>query len=434
MFLHFGIKKTSTLVSFCFLLTILLVAGCQSEASLKKASYGEKTKELIDIVENDTNLKSLLVEAINQAKKINPNRNSNPAQTLEEYYDFIAYAEKAMPWGLLPQMEYSELYTKLDQGLCYYYFINDQPLPELNGKGFYNNSLQYVKPYSNWLINFNKGWGSFLDKEASWSDAYYQMALKDNKFGLKNDWYEDASHWKTFNQFFSRHLKSADKRPIADVNDNSIVDAPADSQPQGVWQIDSNSNIMQKEGVAIKSGTLNSIEKLIGEGSKYKKEFANGVFTHTYLDINDYHRYHFPVSGTVKEVSIIEGENAAGCILTWDSINKRYVYDASVPGWQSIETRGCVIVETEEFGLVALLPIGMSQVCSVNFENNIKVGTKVKKGDMMGYFLFGGSDFMMVFQQKAGFVMDVAKDDKNSYHKLLMGEHYGKLEIKNKAR
>ncbi|HTA61580.1 MAG TPA: phosphatidylserine decarboxylase, partial [Bacteroidia bacterium] len=71
----------------------------------------------------------------------------------------------------------------------------------------------------------------------------------------------------------------------------------------------------------------------------------------------------------------------------------------------------------------------MSQVCSVNFENNIKVGTKVKKGDMMGYFLFGGSDFMMVFQQKAGFVMDVAKDDKNSYHKLLMGERYGKVEM-----
>ena len=107
------------------------------------------------------------------------------------------------------------------------------------------------------------------------------------------------------------------------------------------------------------------------------------------------------------------------------------MYDASVPGWQAVETRGCVIVETEEFGLVALLPIGMSQVCSVNFEKNITVGAKVKKGDMMGYFLFGGSDFMMVFQQKAGFVMDITKDEKNNYHKLLMGERYGKLEIKN---
>jgi len=380
------VKKIIGLVSFCLLFTVLFLVGCQNETSVKKASYGEKTKELIDIVENNANIKLLLIGAIEQAKKINPDRNSNPAQTLEEYYDFIAYAEKAMPWGLLPKMEYSELYTKLDQGLCYYYFINDQPLPELNGKGFYNSSLQYVKPYSDWLISFNKGWGSFLDKEQSWSDAYYQMALKDNKFGLKNNWYEDASNWKTFNQFFSRHLKSPDKRPIANVTDNSVVDSPADSQPQGVWKIDSNSTIMQKEGVSIKSGTLNSVEKLIGENSRYKKQFANGSFTHTYLDINDYHRYHFPISGTVKEVSIIEGENAAGCILTWDSINKRYVYDASVPGWQSIETRGCIIIETEQFGLVALLPIGMSQVCSVNFEKNIQVGAKVKKRRYDGLF------------------------------------------------
>jgi len=49
----------------------------------------------------------------------------------------------------------------------------------------------------------------------------------------------------------------------------------------------------------------------------------------------------------------------------------------------------------------------------------------------LGYFLFGGSDFMMVFQKKAGFAMDITKDEKNNYHKLLMGERYGKLEIKN---
>jgi phosphatidylserine decarboxylase len=413
---------------YCFLLlTTLSLVSCKNDTPKRKANYGEKTLELIDIVEKNPEIKSLLIASINQAKKINPNKISNPAQTLEEYYDFIAFIEKAMPWDVPPAMLYSRLYAKLDQGLCYYYFINDQPLQELKGKGFYNNSLQYVEPYASWLISFNKGWGSFLNTKESWNDSYYQMALKDNKFGLKNDWYEDPSNWKTFNQFFSRYLKSPDKRPIADPNDNSIVDSPADAQPQGIWQIDNNSNIIQKQGVPIKSGTLNSIEKLIGEDSEYEKEFAAGSFTHTYLDVNDYHRYHFPISGTVKEIRIIPGQNAAGCILTWDSINKRYVYDASVPGWQSVETRGCVIIETENNGLVALLPLGMSQVCSVNFEKNIHVGSKVKKGDMLGYFLFGGSDFMMIFQKKAGFEIDVPKDEKSSYKKLLMGERYGKL-------
>lgn len=413
-----------------FVLPVLLfIVSCNTDKPVKKTGYGEKTLELIDIVEKNPNIKALLIASINQAKKINPDKSSNPAQTLEEYYDFIACAEKAMPWGVPPAMKYSELYTKLDQGLCYYYFINDQPLPELEGKGYYNNSLQYVEPYSTWLVSFNQGWGSFLSTAESWNDEYYRMALADNKFGLKNDWYEAPANWKTFNQFFSRHLKSKDKRPIAEPANNSVVTSPADAQPQGIWAIDEKSNIVQKQGVPIKSGTLNSIEKLIGEDGQYEKEFANGTFTHTYLDVNDYHRYHFPISGTVKEVRIIPGQNAAGCILTWDSINKRYAYDASVPGWQSVEARGCIIVENQEFGLVALLPIGMSQVCSVNFEKNIQPGTKVNKGDMMGYFLFGGSDFMMIFQKKAGFEINAPLDDENTLHykKLLMGEHYGKL-------
>lgn len=414
---------------FFLLLSTAFLLSCNADKPVRKTNYGEKTIELIDLVEKDPNLKSLLIASIEQAKKINPDRNSNPAQTLEEYYDFIAYAEKAMPWDVPPALLQTELYKKLDQGLTYYYFINDQPLQQLEGKGYYNNSLQYVEPYANWLVSFNKGWGKFLATEESWNDKYYQLALQDNKFGLKNDWYEDPSHWKTFNQFFSRYLKSPDKRPIAEPMNDSIIDSPADAQPQGTWKIDHNSMIVQKEGVPIKSGTLRSIEKLIGEESNYEKEFANGIFTHTYLDVNDYHRYHFPISGTIKEVRIIPEQNAAGCIVVWDSINKRYAYDASVPGWQSVETRGCIIIENETFGLVALLPIGMSQVCSVNFEKNIKPGMIVKKGDMMGYFLFGGSDFMMVFQKKAGFEIDNSTEIKgnHSYKKLLMGERYGKL-------
>lgn len=76
--------------------------------------------------------------------------------------------------------------------------------------------------------------------------------------------------------------------------------------------------------------------------------------------------------------------------------------------------------------MAAPRPIGMSQVCSVNFETNIQAGTHVNKGDMMGYFLFGGSDFIMIFQKEAGFNLEVSKDTKysRSYQHLLVGEKY----------
>lgn len=391
-------------------------------------SYGAKTKELISIVENNPNIKSLLIKSIAQAKIINPDKNTNPAQTLDEYYEYVTWAETCMPWSILPKTPYSSLYDKIDQSLNYFYFINDQPLTELEGQGLYNNSLQYVKPYSDWLVSFVKAWGLFLDTPESWKDEYYQLALTDSKFGLSAGWYEDPSNWKSFNQFFSRYLKSLDKRPITSPKDSTIVTSPADAVPEGVWQIDANSQIVQKDGVPIKSGTLTSIEKLIGDDSQYKKEFANGIMTHTFLDVQDYHRFHFPVSGIIREVRNISEQCAVGGIITWDASIQRYMFDPTVPGWQSIETRGCIIIETKDFGLVAILPIGMSQVSSVIFEDNIKVGAIVNKGDMLGYFLFGGSDIVMLYQQKAGFVLEPASGmSGQSYKHLLMGEKYGVL-------
>lgn len=421
-------KKYSLLI---FSISILLLFSCVSNNKKDYSNYGTKTIELIKIVDSNPEIKTLLLASIEKAKKINPDKRTNPAQNLEEYYQFVSWSEKAMPWRLLEVDFANTLYDKIDQSLCYFFYINDQPLEALEGKGYFNNSLQYHEPYKSWLTSFNKTYGEYMDTEESWNSDYYQMALSDGIFGLQNDWYEDSSNWNTFNQFFARYLKSPDKRPIAEPDNNTIVVSPADAQPQGVWAINSNSMIVEKDGVAIKSGTLYDVERLIGEDSKYSDSFANGTFTHSFLDVGDYHRYHFPLSGIVKEIRIISGESVSGGYITWDTKNKRYKFDASSVGWQSIETRGCVILETEQYGLVALLPIGMWPVSSVNFEDNIKVDIKVSKGDMLGYFLFGGSDFITIFQDKAQFILDAPKKDgSDSYEHQLMGELLGYLKEK----
>jgi phosphatidylserine decarboxylase len=420
-------KMRNLLAALLFVAVTFVQLSCKHDDPDNNPDYGPKTLELITIVENNPDIKSMLIKSIAQAKAVNPDKKTNPAQTLDEYYEFVTWAETCMPWSILPTTPYTSLYDKIDQSLNYFYFINDQPLVELEGKGLYNNSLQYVKPYSDWLVSFNKAWGLYLDTPASWNEEYYQLALTDNKFGLSAGWYEDPSKWKSFNQFFSRYRKSPDKRPVYSPADSTIVVSPADAIPQGIWPIDANSNLVLKKGVAIKSGTLTSIVKLIGDDSQYENEFANGVMTHTFLDVQDYHRFHFPVGGIVKEVRNIAEQDAVGGIITWDASIKRYMFDPTVPGWQSIETRGCVIIDTEDFGLVAVLPIGMSQICSVKFEDNIKAGTLVKKGDMMGCFLFGGSDIVLVFQKKAGFELGLSKAANNgqSYPHILMGEKYG---------
>lgn len=427
----YSFARVLSVLAFSLLVSFNTIG--QADTS-EQSRYAPSAQQFITMVEHNAQLKRLLIKAIEKAKKINPDKVTNPAQTLEEYYAFIDWASRAMPWSILRDSPYSQLYDQIDQSLDYFYFVNDQPLAELKGKGYYNNSLQYHEPYRTWMINFTKEWGVYLSKEGSWNDEYYKKALQDERFGLRKGWYEDPSNWKTFNAFFARYLKSPDQRPIASPDVPSIVSSPADSKPQGVWKIDKNSNIVHRKGVAIKSRVFRSIAELIGEGSAYGNAFANGTLTHTFLDVNDYHRYHFPVDGTIREVRIIPADDAAGGIITWDPGIKRYVLDSNTPGWQMIETRGCVIIETKEYGLVALLPIGMSQVSSVNFEDAVTVGTTVKKGDMLGYFLFGGSDFVMLFQSTVTFALTVPRESDGSYKHVLMGEKYGELSVKSKSR
>jgi phosphatidylserine decarboxylase len=214
-------------------------------------------------------------------------------------------------------------------------------------------------------------------------------------------------------------------RPIAEPGNDKIVTSPADSVPQGVWSVDEQSNIHAEDGLKVKLIRYFNVNDLIGKDSKYKDAFADGVLTHSFLNVNDYHRFHFAVSGVVKEVSIIS-QNVS-LEVAWNPKTKRYDPIDSL-GWQFSQTRGVVIVDTGEHGLVALIPMGMAQVSSVNFEDNVRVGTSHKKGDMLGTFLFGGSDFVIVFQKKAGFVLTTPMElHPSEYTHRLMGESLGQM-------
>ncbi|HWR40202.1 MAG TPA: phosphatidylserine decarboxylase [Patescibacteria group bacterium] len=423
-------KRSNLIFSFVIALILLNITFFTNVSAAESGKqHAPDTEALITIVEHNADLKRMLIQSIEQARRINPDRETNPAQSLEEYYDYVDWATKAMPFNILPSAEsYPKLYESIDQSLDYFYFVIDQPLDELKGKGYYYNSVQYVEPYRSWMINFTKHWGEYLSTKGSWNDEFYKKTLADERFGMNNGWYESPERWSTFNDFFARYLSSPAARPIAATANEAIVVAPADSTPQGIWQIDKDSRFVQQKGVQLKSANFNSIADILGPNSAYAGEFANGVLTHTFLDVNDYHRYHFPVSGTIKEVRTILADDAAGGITVWDAKLHKYVLEDQIPGWQAIETRACVIVDTGKYGLVAVLPIGMSQVSSVNFEESVQVGAKVKKGDPLGYFLFGGSDIVMLFQSKAGFELTAPALDANSYKHIYMGEAYGTMQ------
>ena len=411
--------KRSKLIFFLILALALVLAVAvfcfhernspDSETAISKTDRAPITLEMIGMLDADPELKALMEESIALAAVQNPDQKTNPVQSLEAYYDFLDWSATCMPWNIL-NVENPSLYASIDQSLNYFYYLLDQPLPELAGKGYYYPCLEYHEPIASWVKTYCRDWGAFLSTPESWNDEYYARVKEDADFHMNDGWYADGNEWTSFNDWFSRKLASPDKRPISDAD----IVAPADSTPQGIWKIDRNSQLDM--GVQLKSVCFYNVQDLIGMGSGYQEAFAGGTLTHTFLDVNDYHRYHFPVSGTILEVRKIPSLDAVGGIISWDREQKKYLLWDENPGWQSLETRDCLIMDTEH-GLVAILPIGMSQVSSCNWEESVKPGAVVRAGDPMGYFLFGGSDIVMVFQEGVSLKL-LTKDH------ILMGEPY----------
>ena len=378
------------------------------------------TRELMRICNENREVHQLLEHAISQAASINPDRRYNPAQTLDEFYDFVDWNVRQLPWEVMTTAsptEYGQsLYGRADQGVGYFWFIVDQPLDELKDRGFYYPTVEFVEPFATWLTTYAASWGEWLSTTDSWSTAYYNRVAADPDWGITKGWYEDGSNWRTFNDFFSRRLSSPAVRPIA----ASDVVSPADSWPKELWKIGDDNQLEYPQDLQIKTAKLADIGALIGEGSAYALAFAGGTLTHTFLDVNDYHRYHAPVSGTLRELRTIPGVAAGGGYTLWDNEKKLYYYQNEM-GFQMVETRSCAIIETDDYGLVAMLPVGMSQICSCNWLPSLQIGGRLERGEEMGYFLFGGSDIVLIFQK--GVNVGLLHDGKH----LLMGEAYARL-------
>ena len=68
-----------------------------------------------------------------------------------------------------------------------------------------------------------------------------------------------------------------------------------------------------------------------------------------------------------------------------------------------------------------MLSVGMSQICSVNWVPELHVGQRLQRGDEMGFFQFGGSDIILIFQR--GVDVEIVHDGSLT----LMGEPYARL-------
>jgi hypothetical protein len=197
--------------------------------------------KLKSILDGNKKIKEQVENSIAKAKEINPDKKTNPVQSLDEFYDFIESSLTRMPWGILDANFYEvhknpDLAFKTDQSIIYPYWLIDIPLDELKDNKKFYNSVEYIDEISEWLTDYCNEWKEFLDSPKSWNENIHQIFKNEKSFELDKGLFEDSSNWKSFNDFFSRKLKPG-IRPIDCINDDSIVITPVDSLPQGIWNI-----------------------------------------------------------------------------------------------------------------------------------------------------------------------------------------------------
>jgi phosphatidylserine decarboxylase len=279
---------------------------------------------------------------------------------LDDYYRFLS--------GLLTQVP-----TRRDMDPTttrFHYIVNCSP----------GGLLQTDDSFQQWLVDFSRDHGSFLDTPES--ALALDSFINDPGYSI-DDYYRGPSGWLTFNQFFARNVRPG-RRPIAGPGNSAIVVSPTDSIYKGCWPIDDQASLVVK-------GTEWRLSELLGDGPWFQS-FAGGVFTHSYLDVTDYHRYHLPAGGVVREALTIPGRVK----VSVDKKNDGEFVTKDDIGFQFRQTRGVVILETE-LGLIAIVPVGMGHVSSVNLV--VEAGDNLVKGQEFGYFAYGGSDLILLFQR-----------------------------------
>ena len=194
----------------------------------------------------------------------------------------------------------------------------------------------------------------------------------------KKEFLKDPSEYNSFNDFFSRKL-IAQARPINSSADTVVF--PADGRHLGIQNLSKNTRIFTK-------GQKFNLPALF-RSTELAKPFTDGSAVISRLCPVDYHRFHFPISGNPTIPELING--------SLFSVNPIALRKKISIFWEN--KRYLSFIEETPVGRVAIFLIGATCVGSVKF--SVKFQDPIQKGDELGYFLFGGSGVITLFEEGA---------------------------------
>lgn len=203
--------------------------------------------------------------------------------------------------------------------------------------------------------------------------------------------------YKSWDDFFTRQVRD-EARPVASPDDDNVIANACESK---VFNVQRNAQLRDR---FFAKGQPYSVLDMLAH-DPLAKQFAGATVYQAFLSALSYHRWHSPVSGTIRRAFVQDGtyfseplfENVA------DPTNHGEIDTKGITVGQgylsAMATRGVIFIEADNpaIGLMAFIAIGMDEVSSVDI--TVKEGQHVKKGEQTGMFHFGGSTHCLLFRK-----------------------------------
>nr|BAQ19358.1 phosphatidylserine decarboxylase 1 [Grifola frondosa] len=271
-------------------------------------------------------------------------------------------------------------------------------------------------------------WGQYLttgdsnsslnDQHEGWFSDVALTSLEEGR-GVFNETYVCpdpnlvSRGFSSWDAFFTREVQ-ASARPVAAPGDKTLIHSACEST---VYRIAY--NVQDHDQFWLK-GQAYSLYNMLNRDDESAKQFIGGTVYQAFLSPFDYHRWCSPVDGTITKAVVVPGTYYAvlpdaGAEVGDPDLKPGDPHGALIrsQGWITLSaTRALIFIQADnpDIGLVGFIGVGMAEVSTC--EVTVVDGQKVKTGDELGMFHFGGSSHTLIFgpQTKVTFADSVVVD------------------------
>ncbi|TCD64699.1 hypothetical protein EIP91_003773 [Steccherinum ochraceum] len=205
--------------------------------------------------------------------------------------------------------------------------------------------------------------------------------------------------FKSWEDFFIRRFRPG-IRPIDSPTDDTIINSACEATPFRIeYSVSETHRFLLK-------GYPYSILRMLNN-DELAPHFVGGTVYQGFLHQFFYHRWHSPVNGRVVKTVIVPGAYylyipcSEGEEIPPDGVP--VLDDRAITGSQDflaqVATRCLIFIEADNpaIGLMCFMGIGMEEVSTC--QPTVVPGQRVRKGDEIGMFHFGGSTHCLVFRK-----------------------------------